>query len=390
MGPLAAFFVYSSLFRGNPLDNGIGIEMDIGALHFQNPEAFWLLVFVPVLVALYVYRNRRRKSTIKFPALSIARRAVPSRRVRLRHIVPALRLLALCCFVIALARPQNAMEVEYTSTDGVDIMLALDVSGSMGTLDMLTRAEQAKLGVMNAERLLKSGDYWKYSRLGYAKEVIADFIQKRHSDRIGLSVFAGRSFTQCPLTLDYGSLLEILSAVNDSTATGNGTAIGDGLMNSLARIKKSTAKSRVVVLLTDGKDNASLVSPLHAADVAKALGVKVYTVGVGKKKGKILGFQQNPWTGEISWAERDITPEEGIDEDMLRGIAQKTGGRFYRAENREELENIYSEIDELEKTEIETVAYARYSEKFYPWLLIGALLILLELLLANTRFVRIP
>ena len=390
MGPPAAFFVYSSLFRGNPLDNGIGIEMDIGALHFQNPEAFWLLVFVPVLVALYVYRNRRRKSTIKFPALSIARRAVPSRRVRLRHIVPALRLLALCCFVIALARPQNAMEVEYTSTDGVDIMLALDVSGSMGTLDMLTRAEQAKLGVMNAERLLKSGDYWKYSRLGYAKEVIADFIQKRHSDRIGLSVFAGRSFTQCPLTLDYGSLLEILSAVNDSTATGNGTAIGDGLMNSLARIKKSTAKSRVVVLLTDGKDNASLVSPLHAADVAKALGVKVYTVGVGKKKGKILGFQQNPWTGEISWAERDITPEEGIDEDMLRGIAQKTGGRFYRAENREELENIYSEIDELEKTEIETVAYARYSEKFYPWLLIGALLILLELLLANTRFVRIP
>ena len=364
--------------------------MDIGALHFQNPEAFWLLVFVPVLVALYVYRNRRRKSTIKFPALSIARRAVPSRRVRLRHIVPALRLFALCCFVIALARPQNAMEVEYTSTDGVDIMLALDVSGSMGTLDMLTRAEQAKLGVMNAERLLKSGDYWKYSRLGYAKEVIADFIQKRHSDRIGLSVFAGRSFTQCPLTLDYGSLLEILSAVNDSTATGNGTAIGDGLMNSLARIKKSPAKSRVVVLLTDGKDNASLVSPLHAADVAKALGVKVYTVGVGKKKGKILGFQQNPWTGEISWAEREITPEEGIDEDMLRGIAQKTGGRFYRAENREELENIYSEIDELEKTEIETVAYARYSEKFYPWLLVGALLILLELLLANTRFVRIP
>lgn len=390
MGPPAAFFVYSTLFRGNPLDNGIGIEMDIGALHFQNPEAFWLLVFVPVLVALYVYRNRRRKSTIKFPALSIARRAVPSRRVRLRHIVPALRLFALCCFVIALARPQNAMEVEYTSTDGVDIMLALDVSGSMGTLDMLTRAEQAKLGVMNAERLLKSGDYWKYSRLGYAKEVIADFIQKRHSDRIGLSVFAGRSFTQCPLTLDYGSLLEILSAVNDSTATGNGTAIGDGLMNSLARIKKSTAKSRVVVLLTDGKDNASLVSPLHAADVAKALGVKVYTVGVGKKKGKILGFQQNPWTGEISWAEREITPEEGIDEDMLRGIAQKTGGRFYRAENREELENIYSEIDELEKTEIETVAYARYSEKFYPWLLVGALLILLELLLANTRFVRIP
>lgn len=364
--------------------------MDIGALHFQNPEAFWLLVFVPILIGLYVYRNRRRKSTIKFPALAIAKKAVPSRRVKFRHIVPALRLLALCCFVVALARPQNAMEVEYTNTDGVDIMLALDVSGSMGTLDMLTRAEQAKLGVMNAERLLKSGEYWKYSRLGYAKDVISEFIQKRHSDRIGLSVFAGRSFTQCPLTLDYGSLLEILSAVNDSTAPGNGTAIGDGLMNSLARMKTSKAKSRVVVLLTDGRDNASVVSPLHAADVAKALGVKVYTVGVGKKNGKILGFQQNPWTGEISWAEREISPEEGIDENVLKGLAQKTGGRFYRAENKDELENIYSEIDELEKTEIETIAYARYSEKFYPWLLLGALLILLELLLANTRFVRIP
>lgn len=367
--------------------------MDIGALHFQNPEAFWLLVFVPVLIALYVYRQHKRKSTIKFPALSIARRAVPSRRVRLRHIVPALRLLALCCFVVALARPQNAMEVEYTNTDGVDIMLALDVSGSMGTLDMLTRAEQAKLGVMNAERILNSGEYWKYSRMGYAQGVIADFIQKRQSDRIGLSAFGSRAVTQCPLTLDYGSLLEILKATDelakDSIIAGR-TAIGDGLMNALARLQKSEAKSKVVVLLTDGRDNASVISPVRAADVAQSLGVKVYTVGVGKRRGKILAFQQNPWTGEISWGERDITPEEEVDESTLKEVAAKTGGKFYRAENKEQLEEIYSEIDQLEKTEIETVAYARYAEKFYPWLLAGAFLILLELLLANTRFVRIP
>ncbi|SHH07199.1 Ca-activated chloride channel family protein [Fibrobacter sp. UWCM] len=367
--------------------------MDIGALHFQNPEAFWLLVFVPVLIALYVYRQRKRKSTIKFPALSIAKRAVPSRRVRLRHIVPVLRLAALCCFVVALARPQNAMEVEYTNTDGVDIMLALDVSGSMGTLDMLTRAEQAKLGVMNAERILNSGEYWKYSRMGYAQGVIADFIQKRHSDRIGLSAFGSRAVTQCPLTLDYGSLLEILKATDelakDSIIAGR-TAIGDGLMNALARLQKSEAKSKVVVLLTDGRDNASVISPVRAADVAQSLGVKVYTVGVGKRRGKILAFQQNPWTGEISWGERDITPEEEVDESTLKEVAAKTGGKFYRAENKEQLEEIYSEIDQLEKTEIETVAYARYAEKFYPWLLAGAFLILLELLLANTRFVRIP
>ena len=162
------------------------------------------------------------------------------------------------------------------------------------------------------------------------------------------------------------------------------------LFVALARLQKSEAKSKVVVLLTDGRDNASVVPPMRAADVAQSLGVKVYTVGVGKRNGKILAFQQNPWTGDISWGERDITPEEGIDEGVLKSVAQKTGGRFYRAENKEELEKIYSEIDELEKTEIETVAYARYAEKFYPWLLVGALLILLELLLANTRFVRIP
>ena len=367
--------------------------MDIGALHFQNPEAFWLLLFVPLLIALYVYRQQRRKSTIKFPALALAKKAVPSRRVKFRHIVPALRLAALICFIVALARPQNAMEVEYTSTDGVDIMLALDVSGSMGTLDMLTRTEQAKLGVMNAERILKKGEYWKYSRLGYAQDVIAEFIGKRHSDRIGLSAFGSRSFTQCPLTMDYGSLLEILKASDDlarDTLVNNRTAIGDGLMNALARLKMSDAKSRVVILLTDGRDNASVVPPVRAAEVAKSLGVKVYTVGVGKKDGKILAFQQNPWTGEISWGERDIQPEEGIDEGVLKEIAAKTGGRFYRAENKAELEKIYSEIDELEKTEIETIAYARYAEKFYPWLLVGALLILLELVLANTRFVRIP
>ena len=284
--------------------------MDIGTLHFQNPEAFWLLLFVPLLIALYVYRQQRRKSTIKFPALALAKKAVPSRRVKFRHIVPALRLAALVCFVVALARPQNAMEVEYTSTDGVDIMLALDVSGSMGTLDMLTRTEQAKLGTMNAEKFLKRGEYWKFSRLGYAQDVIAEFIGKRHSDRIGLSAFGARSFTQCPLTMDYGSLLEILKASDDlarDTLVNNRTAIGDGLMNALARLKMSDAKSRVVILLTDGRDNASVVPPVRAAEVAKSLGVKVYTVGVGKKSGKILSFQQNPWTGEISWGERDIT-----------------------------------------------------------------------------------
>ena len=364
--------------------------MDIFGYHLHNPEALFLFALVPVLVAEYIYRMRKRKSTMKFPALGIAKKVRSGARVKFRHIVPLLRLLAICCFIVALARPQNATEVEYSSSDGVDIMLALDVSGSMMTLDMLMPADRMKLGMMNAEKVLKSGEFWDFSRLGYAKKVISDFIGKRTSDRIGLSVFASRSFTMCPLTLDYGSLQEILLSVNDSSASGNGTAIGDGLMTSVARLEKSDAKSRVVVLLTDGRDNASLVPPLHAAEVAKALGVKVYTIGVGKKSGSILAFQQNPWTGDISWREREITPEESVDEDVLKGIAEKTGGKFYRAENKKELEKIYEEINQLEKTEIETVVYARYAELFYPWLLAGALLIFLELLLANTRFVRIP
>ena len=243
---------------------------------------------------------------------------------------------------------------------------------------------------MNAEKVWKSGKFWDYSRLGYAKNVMAEFIQKRESDRIGLSAFAGNSYTLVPLTLDYGALLEILASVNDSTASGNGTAIGDGLMTSLARLEKSDAKSKIVILLTDGIDNASIVPPLHAAEVAKALGVKVYTIGVGKRSGTFLAFQQNPWTGEISWGEQPIPPENSLDEKTLGQIAATTGGRFYRAESKEDLEKIYSEIDQLEKTEIQTIAYARYSEKFYPWLLAGALFILLELVLANTRFVRIP
>ncbi len=364
--------------------------MDLGSLHFQNPEAFLLLLLLPLLVADWWWHSRRRKSTIKFPALSIAKKAAKGSRVRARYIVPALRLAALSCFVVALARPQNATEVEYTSTEGVDIMLSLDVSGSMATLDMLTRTDQIKLKTMNAEKVLKSGRFWNYSRLGYAKKVMEDFIGKRESDRIGLSVFAGRSYTLVPLTLDYGALLEILESVTDSSASGNGTAIGDGLMTSLSRLEKSDAKSKVVILLTDGIDNASLVPPLHAAEVAKALGVKVYTVGVGKKKGSFLGFQQNPWTGDISWADVPIPAENALDEKTLTQIASSTGGRFYRAESEEDLEKIYGEIDELEKTEIQTIAYARYREKFYPWLLAGALLILLEMLLSNTRFVRIP
>ena len=190
--------------------------------------------------------------------------------------------------------------------------------------------------------------------------------------------------------MDGGVLIDVLSQVNDSTLDGRATAIGDGLMNALTRLQASKAKSRVVILLTDGKDNASEFPPRRAAEAAKALGVKVYTVGVGKKHGESLAFSQNPFTGELSWGTRNMGSEDEIDEEALTEIASLTGGRYFRAENKEELQEIYATIDQLEKTEIQSYNYAKYSEEFYPWLFWGALLLLLELLLAHTRLVRIP
>lgn len=364
--------------------------MDIAANHFQNPHAFWLLLALPLLIAHYVWRSRRKPHTLRFPGTALAKQIRPGWTVHLRHLLPIMRWLAFTLLVIALARPQGRSELERISTEGVDIMLVLDVSGSMDQLDMIGAADWAVLRAQNAEKVWRSGTYRPYTRLGIAKSVIEDFIAKRRDDRLGLTIFATSAYTQCPLTLDGGMLADILRSVNDSTLDGRATAIGDGLMNALVRLQDSKAKSRVVVLLTDGKDNASEYPPTRAAEAAKALGVKVYTIGVGKKSGDELAFTQNPFTGSISWGSRPMAPEEGVDEDALRSIAQTTGGQFFRAQDDQELASIYDTIDKLEKTEIQSYNYAKYSEEFYPWLLAGALLLVLELLLAHTRLTRIP
>jgi Ca-activated chloride channel family protein len=361
------------------------------AWHFRNPEALFLLLLIPLFVVHHLRSLKRQKVTIKFPALALARKAQSSWMLRLRRWLPALRWIAFAFFIVALARPQSRQKMEQTSTEGVDIMLALDVSGTMDFLDMLGGVEQAKLGVMSADKMFRSGEYKQYSRLGYAKKVIETFIEKRADDRMGLTVFASGAFTQCPLTTDHGVLVELLRGVNDSTlGEGRGTAIGDGLMDALIRLRDTKAKSKIVVLLTDGANNSGSIQPQMAAEVAKALGIKVYTIGVGKKNGSFLWFQQNPFTGELGWSEVAIPPDGGIDEPLLKNIAKMTGGQFYTAKNPKELEEIYNNIDKLEKTEIESWSYARYTEEFYPLLLLGALFLLLELVLMNTRFVRVP
>lgn len=365
--------------------------MELWGIYFKNPIAFSLLLLIPILVWVHWRNLHKQKVTIKFPALHLARKAQPSWLLRFRRWLPVLRWVALALFIVALARPQTRLVMEESSTEGVDIMLALDVSGSMDQLDLLSAAERAKLGVMNADKMYRSGAYKEYSRLGVAKKVLADFIAKRANDRMGLTVFASSAFLQCPLTTDHGVLTEILGGVNDSTLSdGRGTAIGDGLMNALARLKDTKAKSKVVVLLTDGANNSGSVHPLRASDVARALGVKVYTVGVGKKSGTTLWFSQNPFTGDIGWSEMEIPAGEGIDESSLKQMAEMTQGKFFRAQNPQELAEIYAQIDQLEKSSIESWSFSRYKEEFYPLLLLGAFLLLLELVLINTRFVRVP
>ncbi len=219
---------------------------------------------------------------------------------------------------------------------------------------------------------------------------MSEFIDNRKTDRLGLVVFAGRAMTQCPLTVDYGILQNLLETANHKTIPAQGTAIGDALMTAVQRLQKSKAESKIIVLLTDGASNAGQIHPEKAAAVAKAMGVKVYTVGVGRRDGRTLWLNQNAFTGESYWTEKTLPPEEMVDEKALQSIAKQTGGKYFRANNTKELQDIYSEIDELEKTEVETYTFTKYHELFFSWLLAGALLLLIELLLAYTRLRKIP
>lgn len=328
-------------------------------LRFAQP---WFLAGLLVVAALvwWEFQSRRRARAAAFSSLSLLGDAKPSWRVRLRWVPSAARILALVALVLAIARPQSGTASREITSEGIDIVLALDVSGSM-----------------------KAEDFQPHNRLHVAKEVIRDFVTGRTNDRIGLVVFSGESFTQCPLTLDYDVLVGLLDKV-DFGMIEDGTAIGTGLANALNRLRESNAKSKIVILLTDGVNNRGQIEPLTAAQVAKTLGVKVYTIGAGKP-GNAMYPVEDPIFGK-----RYISLPNEIDEEILQQIADMTGGRYYRAQSEQMLERIYKEISTLEKTEVKVKEYVQYRDLFgwFAALALGATV--LSAVLSGTWFRRIP
>ena len=357
---------------------------------FHSAWVLWGLLVLPLVFWRDYVKHKKAGLALGYSDGELLKKLPISMAQRLRPILIVLRMSALACLIIALARPRMGETFEEITSEGVDILLTLDLSGSMQHLDLLGRKELQKISRKDPERFFKSGEIHKYSRLGAAKKTISEFIEKRQTDRLGLVVFAGRAMTQCPLTVDYGILQNLLEATSHETIPVQGTAIGDALMTSVQRLKESKAESKVVILLTDGANNAGKIHPEKAAAVAQAIGVKVYTIGVGRKDGRTLMPGQNVWTGEVFWDEKTLSPEEMVDEEVLISLAEKTGGEFFRASNKKQLEDIYTEIDELEKTEVETYTFTKYHELFFPWLLAGVLLFFLELILAHTRFRTLP
>ena len=328
---------------------------------FHNPHLLWLLTLLLPAAGYYLYRLRKGGAALRISSVAGVLKAPRTVRYYLRHAPFVLRMAALATLVVALARPQSAEQNTRTNTDGIDIMLALDVSGSMLARD------------------------FRPDRLEAAKKVAGSFISDRYGDRIGLVVFAGEAFTQSPLTADQSTLLTLLGRVR-SGLIEDGTAIGNGLATAINRLRESDAKSKVIILLTDGVNNRGEIAPLTAAEIAKAQGIRVYTIGVGTE-------------GMAPYPAVDIygTPTGGtvmakveIDEKTLRSIAEMTGGEYFRATDKAKLKAIYDQINQMEKSKVKVTEHVTYHEQYLLWALAGLLLLFAEFLFANLVLKRIP
>ena len=336
-------------------------------MEFANKEYFLLLLLlIPYLVWYLMYR-KKAEPTIRLGDTNAYRFAPRSWKVTLMPLQPLLRMAVFVLVVCVLARPQTQNSWKNQTVEGIDIMMAMDVSTSMLAEDL------------------------KPNRIEAAKQVAAEFIAGRPNDNIGLTIFAGEAFTQCPMTTDHSSLLSLLQNVRtDIAARGpqgggieDGTAIGMGLANAVSRLKDSKAKSRVVILLTDGSNNRGDISPMTAAEIAKSLGIRVYTIGVGTNN---VAPYPMPVAGGVQYVNIPVE----IDTKTLSGIAAATEGDFYRATNTKELRNIYKEIDQLEKSKLNVKTFSKRYEAYQPFALVAVIALLLEILLRITIFRRIP
>jgi len=319
---------------------------------FSDPNFLYLLLIVPAIIAFYVLKQHKASASLRMPGLKPLEKSGTTIRNYLQHVLFAIRMTTVLLLIIVLARPQSTDKFQDVSTEGIDIILTLDISGSMLARD------------------------FKPDRLEASKDVATEFISGRPYDRIGLVVFSGESFTQCPLTTDHAVLINLLREIQ-SGMIEDGTAIGMGLANAVNRIKDSDAKSKVIILLTDGINNRGEIAPATAAGIAKTFGVRVYTIGVGTQ-----GTAPYPVQTPFGTQYQNMPVE--IDEAILKDIAQTTGGRYFRATDNDKLVQVYSEIDKLEKSKIDVKQFTRKDEKYLIPAIIAFCLLAIEILVRYT------
>lgn len=324
---------------------------------FLNPEFFWLFLLLPLIIVWYFYKRKEEKPTLKISSLQGFKGTV-SILPKLKPMLFVLRIIALSSLIIALARPRSVdVSNKNNSTNGIDIVIASDVSGSMLAKDL------------------------KPNRMEALKRVASDFVEERVNDRIGIVVYAAEAYTKTPVTSDKAVVLQAINDIKYDNVLQDGTGIGMGLATAVNRLKESKAKSKVVILMTDGVNNSGFLEPIMASEIAADLGIKVYTIGIGTNGNALFPYAYAPNGGFLF----KMMPVQ-IDEKLMKQIAQKTGGKYFRAQDNTGLENIYKEINKLETTKVEELKYVNYDEKFRPFVWLAGLLLLIEIILRNTIF----
>ena len=330
----------------------------MGKVTFLNPEFFWLFLLIPIALFWLYYKRNKLGTTLKISSVK-GFKASNSVLPKLKPYLNILRLLALSSLIIALARPRTVDVSNQTkTTKGIDIVMAIDVSGSMLAKDL------------------------KPNRMEALKEVAANFVSGRPNDRIGIVVYASEAYTKTPVTSDKAVVLESIKSIQFDNVLKDGTGIGVGLTTAVNRLKDSKAKSKIIILLTDGVNNAGFIEPETAAEITKEYGIKVYTIGIGTNGMAQFPYAYAPNGKDFLYQMMKVE----IDENLLKSIASKTGGKYFRATSNDKLQSIYNEINKLETTEIEELKFYDYDEKFRPFVWIAGLLLLIEILLRNTIF----